>query len=201
MTTVSIILPAKNEAASIGGVVAGARAACPQAEVIVVDDGSSDDTGEQARAAGATVLRHEQSRGNGAAVKAGARAARGEVLVFLDADGQHDPRDVPRLLEAIAAGNDLVIGARGPGSQASVWRSFGNAVYNRLASWIVGHAIPDLTSGFRAARASAFRQFLHLLPGPPERCRRSSRRPRRARLPPAAVVARPERRRPPRLPR
>jgi glycosyltransferase involved in cell wall biosynthesis len=163
-STVSVVIPAKNEAASIGRVVASVRSACPEAEVIVVDDGSTDDTGRLASAAGATVLRHPYSRGNGAAVKNGARNAKGDILVFLDADGQHDPQDIPRLLETVAAGSDLVIGARQRGSQASVWRSLGNGLYNRLASWIVGQPIPDLTSGFRAARARAFREFLHLLP-------------------------------------
>lgn len=161
---ISVVIPAKNEEASIGRVVGGVRDACPGAEVIVVDDGSDDATGRVASEAGAIVLRHPQSRGNGASVKKGARHASGDILVFLDADGQHDPQDIPRLLEPLAAGSDLVIGARQSGSQASVWRWFGNGLYNRIASWIVGQTIPDLTSGFRAARARPFREFLYLLP-------------------------------------
>lgn len=162
--SVSIIMPAKNEAATLGGLVAELRSALPRAEVIVVDDGSIDETGRVAAEAGARVLRHPVSRGNGAAIKTGARAASGEVLVFMDADGQHDPADVPRLLAALDEGYDLVIGARPRASQASVLRWFGNALYNRLAGWLVGQAIDDLTSGFRAVGAARFREYLYLLP-------------------------------------
>lgn len=160
----SVVVPAKNEAGSIGRVVAGVRAVVPQAEVVVVDDGSADGTGAEAAAAGARVVRHPVSRGNGAAIKTGAREARGELLVFMDADGQHDPQDIPRLLARFADGFDLVVGARGPGSQASFARAFGNRFYNWLATRIVGHPVLDLTSGFRAARARRFREFLSLLP-------------------------------------
>ena len=161
---VSVVIPAKNEAGTIGAIVTELRAALPQAEVVVVDDGSTDDTGRLATAAGARVVRHPVSRGNGAAVKAGARAATGEVLLFMDADGQHDPADVPRLLAALDEGYDLVIGARPRASQASLARWFGNALYNRLAGWLVGQRIDDLTSGFRAVRAAQFREYLYLLP-------------------------------------
>jgi glycosyltransferase involved in cell wall biosynthesis len=164
MTAVSVVLPAKNEAGTVGRVVRNIRQAVPGAEVVVVDDGSSDATADEARGAGAHVLRHRVSRGNGAAIKSGARVARGDVLVFMDADGQHDPADIPRLLQALDDGHDLVVGARSQRSQASLWRSIGNAIYNRLASWIVGHRVVDLTSGFRAARARHFREFLYLLP-------------------------------------
>jgi glycosyltransferase involved in cell wall biosynthesis len=161
---VSIIIPARDEAATIGAIVARARAAVADAEILVVDDGSTDETAAVARAQGATVARHPYSRGNGAAVKTGARQARGEVLVFLDGDGQHDPADIPRLLEQIAAGHDLVVGARDAAAQSSVWRLAANWVYNHLASWIIGQRVRDLTSGFRAARAPAFREFLDLYP-------------------------------------
>lgn len=160
----SVVLPAKNESGSIGRVVAGILKVVPQAEVLVVDDGSSDGTGDEAAAAGARVVRHPVSRGNGAAIKTGARSARGERIVFMDADGQHDPADIPRLLERLDAGFDLVVGARGTGSQASLARAFGNGFYNRLASMIVGHRVLDLTSGYRAVRASHFREFIDLLP-------------------------------------
>lgn len=162
--TLSIVVPAKNEAASIGRVVQGIRANVPAAEVLVVDDGSDDGTGALAKEAGARVVRHPVSRGNGAAIKTGAREALGEILVFMDADGQHDPADIPRLLSRIDAGFDLVVGARGTGSQASLARAFGNGLYNRLASLIVGQRVLDLTSGFRAARAGLFREFLPLYP-------------------------------------
>jgi glycosyltransferase involved in cell wall biosynthesis len=162
--SVTVIIPAKNEESSIAAVVSGVRQACAGAEVIVVDDGSTDATGERARTAGATVVRHSYSRGNGAAVKTGARAARGEILVFMDADGQHDPAHIPQLLEQIDLGHDLAIGARSARSQASLARWFGNGLYNLLASWMVGHRVLDLTSGFRAVRARLFREFIHLLP-------------------------------------
>lgn len=161
---ISIVLPAKNEALAIGATVAGIRQYYPDAEVIVVNDGSTDSTAEVAVAAGARVVHHPYSKGNGAAIKSGARAAQGETLVFMDADGQHDPADIPRLLELIEQGHDMVVGARQKGSQASMGRGLANSLYNRLASWMTGHRVEDLTSGFRAVRADNFREFLYLLP-------------------------------------
>ena len=163
----SIVLPAKNESAAIGSTVAGIRQQYPdtaEVEVLVVNDGSSDDTAAVAQAAGARVVHHPYSKGNGAAIKTGARAAQGEVLVFMDADGQHDPADIPRLLDQLNQGHDMVVGARQKGSQASVGRGLANGLYNRLASWMTGHKVEDLTSGFRAVRADKFREFLYLLP-------------------------------------
>jgi len=162
--TLSIILPAKNEASAIGTTVAGIRQRYPDAEVIVVNDGSTDSTAEVAEAAGARVVHHPYSKGNGAAIKTGARAASGEIIVFMDADGQHDPADIPRLLVLIEQGHDMVVGARQKGSQASMGRGLANGLYNRLASWMTGHRVEDLTSGFRAVRAKKFREFLYLLP-------------------------------------
>jgi len=161
---VSFVLPAKNEAASVGAAVSELRARYPDSEIVVVDDGSTDDTGAIAARAGARVVRHPASRGNGAAIKTGARAATGDVLVFMDADGQHAVADVPALLARVAEGYDLVVGARSRGSQASWLRWLGNSIYNRLASWLVGQPIADLTSGFRAVNAERFREFLYLLP-------------------------------------
>ncbi len=136
----------------------------PKAEILVVDDGSQDATAETARRAGATVLTHPYSLGNGAAVKTGVRAAKGSLVACMDADGQHTPEDLDRLLKLQAQGYDMVVGARDASSQASLGRHAANSVYNLLSSWMVGHRIPDLTSGFRVADAERFRQFLHLLP-------------------------------------
>jgi glycosyltransferase involved in cell wall biosynthesis len=163
----SIVLPAKNESAAIDTTVAGIRMLYPdaaQVEILVVNDGSTDGTAEAAEAAGALVLHHPYSKGNGAAIKTGARAAQGEVVVFMDADGQHDPADISRLLAQLDAGHDMVVGARQKGSQASVGRGLANGLYNRLATWMTGHRVEDLTSGFRAVRADRFREFLYLLP-------------------------------------
>ena len=160
----SVILPAKNEAAALPELLSNLKSRYPKAELLVVDDGSTDDTAKVAETNGARVVRHPYSIGNGAAVKSGARAASGEILVFMDADGQHGADDVALLLDKLAAGYDMVVGARNSHSQASFGRNIANRVYNRLASWVVGHRIPDLTSGFRAVKAEYFREFLHLLP-------------------------------------
>jgi glycosyltransferase involved in cell wall biosynthesis len=162
--TISVVIPARDEVEGVADVVAGVRKVLPGAEILVVDDGSTDGTAAAAEQAGAAVIRHPYPKGNGASIKAGARAATGDVLVFLDGDRQHDPADIPRLLEQIDGGHDLVVGARTARSHASAWRLAGNWVYNRFASWIVGHRVLDLTSGFRAARASLFREFLDLYP-------------------------------------
>jgi glycosyltransferase involved in cell wall biosynthesis len=161
----SIIIPSKNESASIGEIVRAILQKYPNAEILIVDDGSSDDTAEIARQAGAKVISHPRSLGNGAAVKTGARAATGDVFVFLDADGQHNPDDIPRLLSQLDEGFDMVIGARASGaSHANSARFFANGIYNAVASVLTGQRIPDLTSGFRAVRANQFRRFLYLLP-------------------------------------
>ena len=161
---VSVILPAKNEAEGLRLTLPRLRAQLPEAEVIVVDDGSTDATASVAAEHGARVVSSPYPMGNGASIKRGTKAATGDVLVFMDADGQHDPADIPRLLDKLDAGFDMVVGARTSGGQANVGRGLANAFYNRLASWMTGHKVWDLTSGFRAVRASRFREFLHLLP-------------------------------------
>lgn len=162
--TLSIILPAKNEGESLRSIVPELGKLYPKAEIIVVDDGSSDETARVAQKAGARVVAHPFSLGNGAAIKAGARAARGDILAFMDADGQHKPEELQKLIAKLDEGNHMVVGARDISAQASRWRMLANSVYNRLSSWIVGHPILDLTSGFRVARAESFKKFLYLLP-------------------------------------
>jgi glycosyltransferase involved in cell wall biosynthesis len=152
-----------NEGAAIGGLVAQLRAAAPWHEVIVIDDGSSDATGERAREAGALVIRHPYNKGNGAAVKTGIRNATGDFVLILDGDGQHPPEDACRVISRLGE-YDLVIGARDGNSQATLARRAGNAALNQLASYLTGRPIADLTSGFRAARREHLREFIHLLP-------------------------------------
>lgn len=162
--SISVVVPAKNEAQALRDFLPRLRLQMPEAEIIVVDDGSTDDTSALATAAGVRVLRSPYSMGNGAAIKRGARAATGEILVFMDGDGQHDPADISRLLEKLAEGYDMVVGARDRSGQANVGRSLANTLYNRIASWMTEFDVQDLTSGFRVVRAEQFREFLHLLP-------------------------------------
>ena len=161
---ISVILPAKNESAAISQTIAQIQQLQRAHEIIVVNDGSTDNTKEIAEQSGATVITHPYSKGNGAAIKTGARAATGDIIVFMDADGQHDPQDIPKLLEKINQGYDLVVGARQKGSQASIGRGIANALYNNLATYMTEQKVEDLTSGFRAVRADKFREFLYLLP-------------------------------------
>ncbi|SFS05984.1 Glycosyltransferase involved in cell wall bisynthesis [Dyella sp. OK004] len=164
MNRLSIVLPAKNEAGALGTLLPRLRAAQPDAEIIVVDDGSTDNTPEICASVGVQHLASPYSMGNGAAIKRGARAATGDLLVFMDGDGQHDPADVARLLERLNEGYDMVVGARDWSSQAGVGRGVANTIYNWLATRMTGHEVADLTSGFRVVRADKFREFLHLLP-------------------------------------
>lgn len=162
--SLSIILPAKNEARSLETLLPRIRSLYEDAEIIVVDDGSTDNTREICIQNKVKVVSHPYSMGNGAAIKTGARNATGHTLIFMDADGQHEPTDINRLLEKLDQGFDMVVGARSHSSQASWGRRFANSAYNRLASFMTGHRIEDLTSGFRAVRARHFKKFLYLLP-------------------------------------
>lgn len=164
MHQLSIILPAKNEAEGLQRTLPALRAAYPAAEIIVVNDGSTDATAQIAADNGAAVVSNPYSMGNGAAIKRGARASHGQVLVFMDADGQHNAEHIAALLAKLDEGYDMVVGARDASGQANYHRGLANAFYNQLASHMTGHRIDDLTSGFRAVRAERFREFLHLLP-------------------------------------
>ena len=159
----SVVMPAFNEAGSIQAVVSRVMTELPEAEVIVVDDGSRDDTAGQLSGLPVRVVRHPYNKGNGAAVKSGIRAATGEWVLMLDADGQHSPDDIANLMSRRAE-YDLIVGARVGDSQATRLRAFGNWCLNRLASYVVGREILDLTSGFRLVRRAAMLEFLHLLP-------------------------------------
>jgi glycosyltransferase involved in cell wall biosynthesis len=158
----TVVIPAFNEQEAIADVVGRVRGRGAWREVLVVDDGSTDLTAERAAQAGARVVRHPYNKGNGAAVKTGIREAQGDVVLLMDADGQHDPEDMARLVAGVGV-HDMVIGARSSKDQSTT-RALGNAVFRTLASWLTGRPIPDLTSGFRAARRERLLEILHLLP-------------------------------------
>ena len=162
-STISVVIPAYNEAGVIGSVVTALGAAAPWCEILVIDDGSSDGTAAAAAAAGARVVSHPYNKGNGAAVKSAIRAARGEWILVADGDGQHRPQDVLAVSARLGT-YDLVIGARAGEHQATAGRRLGNAVLNGLASYLTERPIPDLTSGLRAARREHLLEFIHLLP-------------------------------------
>jgi glycosyltransferase involved in cell wall biosynthesis len=158
----TVVIPAFNEQEAIADVVRRVRGRGAWREVLVVDDGSTDLTAERAVGAGARVVRHPYNKGNGAAVKTGIREAKGDVVLHRDADGQHDPEDMARLVAGVGV-HDMVIGARAARDQSPT-RALGNAIFRALASWLTGRPIPDLTSGFRAARRDLLVEILHLLP-------------------------------------
>ncbi len=162
--TISIILPAKNEAEGLEKLLPRLRERYPNEEIIVIDDGSTDSTVEVCNRNNVRVISHVYSMGNGAAIKTGARNASGNLLVLMDADGQHNPDDIARLLEKVNEGFDMVVGARKASTHASLGRRLANAIFNQLASWMTGYPIEDLTSGFRVVRTRHFNKFLYLLP-------------------------------------
>lgn len=164
MKNLSIILPARNEAASLRVLLPELVTIVPGAEIIIVNDGSDDDTLEVCAKFPVHVISHPYPKGNGAAVKSGARAANGEVLVFMDADGQHKPADIDALLKRFAEGYDMVVGSRQSGSHAGAHRAVANDLFSRLATWMVQQPVEDLTSGFRVVKAGKFRKFIYLLP-------------------------------------
>ena len=160
---VSVVIPAFNESGTIADLIQRIHRRYPDFEILVIDDGSGDETASVAADAGARVYSHPYNIGNGAAIKSGIRAATGDILVFMDADGQHDPEDIGRML-AYLPEFDMVVGARGKGGQASMGRSIGNKIYNWLGSYVSKFQIEDLTSGFRAVKAEVARSFVYLLP-------------------------------------
>ncbi len=164
MGNVSIVIPAKNEAQNLARLIPVLRKTLPDAGIVVVNDGSTDETAVVCQQHQVMLVSHPYSMGNGAAVKTGARAAQGSTLIFMDADGQHDPTDIPDLLSKLDEGFDMVVGARHASTHANIGRWGANAIYNRVASWMVGRKIEDLTSGFRAVKAEKFKEFLYLLP-------------------------------------
>jgi len=163
-TTISIVLPAKNEGQNLHRLLPTLCEQFKYCEIVVVNDGSTDDTAEVCANYPVTLISHPYSMGNGAAIKSGARTATGDLLVFMDADGQHRPEDIPRLLKKLEEGYEMVVGARQSDTHASFARRMANKFYNWLASVMTGHKIDDLTSGFRAVRARHFHKFLYLLP-------------------------------------
>jgi glycosyltransferase involved in cell wall biosynthesis len=164
---ISVIIPALNEGLVIGKVVKQIQTVVntldKNHEIIVIDDGSTDNTAEQAREAGAVVIQHPYNIGNGASVKSGIRRARGQILVTIDGDGQHDPNDIPKLVNRIGA-YDMIVGSRNRDSDTAAHRDLANMIFNSLASYVSERKIEDLTSGFRAVKAHIARQFVYLLP-------------------------------------
>ena len=160
---VSVIIPAFNEAQTIGKLVSKTRNLYPDFEIIVIDDGSTDNTAAVAKGAGAKVFSHPYNIGNGAAIKSGIRIASGDIMVFMDGDGQHDPDDIEKLLKYFPE-FDMVVGARSKGDHASLGRIIGNTAYNWLASYVAKFRVEDLTSGFRAVKADIAHNLLYLLP-------------------------------------
>jgi glycosyltransferase involved in cell wall biosynthesis len=164
---VSVIIPAYNETKIIGSVIERVFNTLEDlglvSEVLVIDDGSLDGTKESAESCGVQVIRHPYNIGNGAAVKTGIRNSRGNIIVVLDGDGQHNPEDIPDMLNMLEL-YDMVVGSRIKGSVSSIHRNFANKIYNWLASYVCGLKIQDLTSGFRAIRADIAREFIYLLP-------------------------------------
>ena len=162
--TLSIVMPCLNEAENLEALLPQLKSAQPTAEILVIDDGSTDLSKSICEQHGIKVISHPHSLGNGASIKTGARNAIGEIIVFMDADGQHAPEDIQRLLSKLEQGYDMVVGARQSSSHASKKRLIGNTIFNKLASFMTGQKIEDLTSGFRAVRAKHFKKFLYLLP-------------------------------------
>jgi len=161
---ISIVIPAKNEVEGLRLIIPELIKRYQEAEILIIDDGSTDGTRELCLNYAVNYINHPYSKGNGAAIKSGAREAKADILVFMDADGQHSPKDIERLLEKLNQGFEMVVGARSVSSQASIGRLCANTFYNWFATLMVGQKVEDLTSGFRVVRAEYFKRFLYLLP-------------------------------------
>ncbi|GBE07242.1 MAG TPA: glycosyltransferase family 2 protein [Gammaproteobacteria bacterium] len=162
--SLSIVLPAFNESAGLLKLLPELKATYPEAEILVINDGSTDDTSAVCKQNGVKIISYPYSQGNGAAIKAGCRNASGDIVIFMDADGQHSVDDIPHLLNKMEQGYDMVVGARQVSTHSSTIKRFANAFFNRFASLMTGHNIMDLTSGFRAVRKDVFSKFLYLMP-------------------------------------
>jgi len=160
---VSVVIPVHNEAPALQALISGIRQQVPDAEIVVVDDGSTDPSAETARQAGARVISHPYKIGNGAAIKTGMRHASGDTIVLMDGDGQHDPAEIPAML-AHAGQYDMIVGARSRSAHANIFRLLANTLYNFLASYVTKFQIKDLTSGFRVVSKETAMRYLWLLP-------------------------------------
>jgi glycosyltransferase involved in cell wall biosynthesis len=161
----SIVIPALNESDAIQAVLEDIHSNFRglHFEVIVVDDGSTDETGSKASLLGARVIRHAQTKGYGAALKTGIRQARGEYVLTMDADGQHRGSDALRLWQE-RADNDMVVGQRQGIIHSSLWRMPGKWLLGWLANYLTRQRIPDLNSGMRLFRRATILKYLHICP-------------------------------------
>jgi len=160
---VAVVLPVYNEAECIGGLIERIKKVNSAFEVIVVDDASGDNSAQVARSAGARVVTHPYNRGNGASIKTGVRSTDRDIVVLMDADGQHNPEDIPGLLKFLPE-YDMVVGARSRNAKVSKYRGLGNFLLKKIAEFLSEHKIADLTSGFRAVKRAKFLEMIYLLP-------------------------------------
>jgi glycosyltransferase involved in cell wall biosynthesis len=158
----TIIIPAYNEEKSIAGTIKELKEVLDNPEIIVVDDGSKDNTLKIAQESGVKVVQHQFNKGYGAAIKTGIREAENEILGIIDADGTYPAKDFPRLLEFINE-NDMVVGVREKQNIPLLRRPV-KRFLTKFAQYLVGHKIPDLNSGLRVFKKETVSNFLHLLP-------------------------------------